>query len=90
MCTSFIGFILSFLKEAMHSSAVSFAFSLLYPAATDECSARCWLKEGGRNCLNAKCIDSQSKNIIHNKKALKLCFSLQVRTMYRGKDLDML
>lgn len=83
---SFIGFVPSFPKGAMHSPAVCFAFSLLCPAATDEFSAHCRLKERGRNCLNTKCIVSQCKNKMHNKKALQLCFSLQVRIMYRGKD----
>lgn len=72
----------------MHSPAVCFAFSLLYPAATDERSAHCWLKECGRTCLDSKCTDSQHKKKMHSKKALKLCFSLQVRIMYRRKDSD--
>lgn len=87
-CARLIGFVPSLPKEPMCSPAVYFAFSLLYPAAADERSAHCWLKECGRTCLNAKCIDSQCKNKMHNKKALKLCFSLHIRIMYRGKDSD--
>lgn len=85
MYTSFTGFVPSFPKEAMHSPAVCFAFSLLYPAATDEHSAHCWLKECGKNCLNTKCTDSECKNKMHSKKTLKLCSSLQVRLYTEGR-----
>lgn len=74
ICKSFIGFDPSFPKEAVHSPAVHFALSLLYPTATDEHSAHRWLKECEGKCLEAKCIDSQYKNKMHDKKAPELFF----------------
>jgi len=72
---SFIGFDPPFLKEAVHSAALHFDLSLLYPTAADEHSVHCWLKECEGKCLKAKCIDSQYKNKMHDKKALKFFFS---------------